>query len=151
MSYLSRSMKKVGRSVGRSNPAAIARQVMFHAQIKKHILKEVGKVLQRDIKRACQIKTASLLRKRSAEDMCSFSWASLLGELKKNAPVFVKLLTDCVVRKRKIEGKRSHCASDDAIVGVCASILLRHRNQEMNLIQRIISMLLYSNHAPVQV
>ena len=56
MSYLSRSMKKVGRSVGRSNPAAIARQVMSHAQIKKHILKEVGKVLQRDIKRACQIK-----------------------------------------------------------------------------------------------
>ena len=43
--YLSRSLKKLGRSVGRSNPGAIARQVLSHAKIKKEVIKILGKLV----------------------------------------------------------------------------------------------------------
>ncbi len=48
VTYLRRSMKKIGRSVGRSNPAAIARQVMSHSRIKKEVLKVIGKRVRKE-------------------------------------------------------------------------------------------------------
>ena len=45
----------------------------------------------------------------------------------------------------------SYAVDDTAVIGMCAAILLRHRNTHMNLVQRIISTLLYSGHAPKQV
>ena len=41
----------------------------------------------------------------------------------------------------------SYRVTDDAIIGMCAAILLRHHNTHMNFVQRIISTLLYSGHA----
>ena len=41
--------------------------------------------------------------------------------------------------------------NDNAVIGMCAAILLCHHNSHMNLVQRIISTLLYSGHAPKQV
>lgn len=37
---------------------------------------------------------------------------------------------------------------DESIIGICAAILLRHHNPQMNLVLRIVSLLLYSGHAP---
>ena len=48
ISFLSRSLKKVGRSVGRKKPGAIARQVMAHPKIRKAIVKVMGKVIRED-------------------------------------------------------------------------------------------------------
>ena len=38
-----------------------------------------------------------------------------------------------------------------AVVGVCASVLLRHKNQRMNLLQHILSLILHRGHAGKQV
>ena len=83
--------------------------------------------------------------------MSSFTFEGLADELRKNAPTFTQLMFDCVTRKRRIrvnQKRKSFSAKDATIVGICASIILR---RHMNLFQRIVSVLLYSNNVPEQV
>ena len=42
---------------------------------------------------------------------------------------------------------RSYRPSNSAILGVCAALLLRHRNHNLNAVQRIISIILHGGHA----
>ena len=54
VSYLTQSLKRVGKSVGRRKPASIARQVMCHPRIKKHVIGEVGNLMQEEMKEMCK-------------------------------------------------------------------------------------------------
>ena len=128
---------------------------MSHPKIKKGILKVLRKLIVKEMKQVCQKKTSSMLRKTSAEALKSFSWDDLLAdlELEKTAPVFCQILKECVnVKRRNGSAKRRFYSTDSAtIIGVVAAILLHHHNEHLNLVQRIISILLYSGHAPKQV
>jgi len=85
----------------------------------------------------------------------------LLSELQLNAPTLYRVLQGCVSVKRlewvmkKGERKgmvaRSYRPSNSAILGDCAALLLRHRNHNLNAVQRIISIILYGGHAAKQV
>ena len=69
-----------------------------------------------------------------------------------------RVLVESVVERspaaavRKVSKRGTSYAVDDAtVIGMCAAILLHHSNKHMNLVQRIISSLLYSGLAPKQV
>ena len=146
-------MKKVGRSVGRQRCGPIAKQVVSHPRIRPFILKRVGKLIRKDMEQMCSVKVSSILRKRTPTAMKSFSWGELMKKLERFSPVFCQLLKECVHKKKRKVSKRgtSYAVDDATVIGMCAAILLRHRNLHMNLVQRIISTLLYSGHAPKQV
>ena len=150
--YLTHSMKKVGRSVGRRNCSSVAKQAMSHTRIRQFILKRVGKLIRKDMERICSKQASSILRKRSPDAMKSFTWADFIQEMEQSSPVFCQILKECVHRKRRKVSKQgvSYAVDDAAVIGMSAAILLRHRNTHMNLVQRIISTLLYSGHAPKQ-
>ena len=151
--YLAGSMKKIGKSVGRRNCGSIAKQVLSHRRIRKCILQKVGKLIKKDMDNICSKKASSLLRKRTPDAMRSFTWGDLAQELEQQSPILYQVLKDCVYRKRRKVSAQgvSYRVNDIAVIGMCAAILLRHHNTHMNLVQRIISTLLYSGHAPKQV
>ncbi len=113
------------------------------------MLKELGKLIKKEIKCICEVKMPSILRDRSVDNMRSFTWSSLIKEIEKTSPTLLQLLTDCVARKQKFS--TLYHAKDEAITGVCAAILLCHHNQLMNKFQRLVSVLRYSEHVPVRV
>ena len=93
----------------------------------------------------CSKKVSSMLRKSTAEAMKSFAWDDLTKELEDTSPVFYRILKECVDRKRrKVSKRKTNTIDDTTVIGMCAALLLRHRNANMNLVQRIISVLLYS-------
>lgn len=53
--------------------------------------------------------------------------------------------------KRKLRDTRSKIATPSAIVAVCAAILLRYKNQRMNMLQHMVSLILHRGHAGKQV
>lgn len=150
ISYLTRFLKSIGKSVAKRNPAALARQVMSHKCVKKEVLKLVGKLIQKDMKLLCRVKVPSILRKRSANAMSSFTWEQLVDEVRNTAPFLHQIVSMCVQRKRRQMSKKgkTYAANDDSVVSLIVTILLRHRNENLNLIQRIVSILLYCGHAP---
>lgn len=149
---LSHSLKRLGRSVGRRDRASIARQVVTDQKLLKKTVPLIGRIMAGEMKSLCSQKTASILRNTDPSILESFSWKQLTEELCKIAPCTTELLTKsltCFRSRRSMEGPRH--TNIDAIVGLCCSLLGRARNQSLNLVQRLISVLLYGGHANKQV
>ena len=71
-----------------------------------------------------------------------FKWDDVAAELTARAPTLHSVLKMCIEAKRRARPlKRSHRNSDVAVMFVCASVILRHKNQHMNALQNIISLL----------
>ena len=84
----------------------------------------------------------------------NFRWEDLATELKTRAPTLHSFLNMCVdVKRRKRPFKKTYRPSNVAVMVVCASVLLRHKNQHMNTLQHIefVSLLLHRGHAGKQV
>lgn len=93
-----------------------------------------------------QVNTSQIL----LEQLQRFDWNVVSDELQRRAPVLHKMLKVCVDVMRK---KRPAMArvSNDATMGVCVAILLHHKNQHINALQHLISLILHHGHAGKQV
>ena len=80
----------------------------------------------------------------STGSMKEFQWKTLIKELCTYAPVLLNILQAAI----KTRVPRSNT---NAVVCTCAAILLKHRNPKMSLLQKIISLILYSGHTSKQV
>ena len=55
------------------------------------------------------------------------------------------------MQRRNDKRKKTYRVSEDVVFSVCASVLLRYRNANMNALQRIVSLQLHSGHSGKQV
>lgn len=152
--HRSSGLKLVARSVGRRSHPAIARQVMRNPKTRDVCLKILETDIQKDLSRvASKQKGSSCLRQKTLDSLQSFSWEKLNLELKMKAPTLHRVLQGCVNIRRRERGRsrKTHHVHNSAVLGVCAAILLRHRNQHLNAVQRIFSLILHSGHAGKQV
>ena len=100
---------------------------------------------ERDSYTMCSDNTKSSLQSQSKEKLTSgLSWDQLHSELSKNAPTLLSFLQACT--KTRVARPNTK-----AVVGVCAAIILKHRQPKMNLLQKIISLILYAGHASKKV
>lgn len=168
-------LKTLARSVGRRSCSSIARQAMHDSRIRKQVLDILQADLQKEMNVMSAVKSASVLRDKSAEALKQFSWDTVADDLKKHAPTLFNILHGCVevkrrqycvVSKKKKKTSRvgaskratdykkavkSNRPSNSVVLGVCAAILLRHKNTHMNLLQRLVSLILNAGHASKQV
>ena len=151
--HLTRSLRRLGRSVGRRKRDAIARQAMGDQKIRTHVLTILGREIRKELKRMCAITKPSMLRASTPEALASFNWNKLESELESRAPsLFSVLRSATVVNVPPSKArKKTYRVKQSQVIGICAAILLRHRNQSMNLVQRILSVLLYNGCASKQV
>ena len=89
----------------------------------------------------CSVDVHSILRNSSPDVVQTFDWKDFITELEQHAPVFLTMLRGCIGPKKQPK------YNEDAILGICAAILLKYQSQRMNLIQRLLSLILYSGHA----
>ena len=94
----------------------------------------------------CSLNSESVLRDSSIETLQSFSWSMIIDEMKAKAPISLALLQGCTDASTSEPSEYTK-----SIIGVIFAILLRNQKQCMNLVQRIISVILYYDHAKKQV
>ena len=88
--------------------------------------------------------TNSILCNQSSDALNTFTWGKLHDELAERAPLLLTLLEMCThTRKPRINRQ--------AVIGLCAVILLKFRFSKMSLVQKIVSLILYAGHAGKQV
>ena len=171
------SWRTLGRSLGRKNRASVARNALKDTGIRQHVLKYLSKDVQKELSVLCSKKVQSVFRIHSPgntllqctyhyhglllpelpffmllEMLERFKWEDVATELTARAPTLHSVLKMCVeVKRRERPHKRSYRNSDVSVMGVCASVILRHKNQHMNALQNIISLLLHRGHAGKQV
>ena len=143
MRCISSSLKGLSQSVSRLNRSSIARRCMKDKQIKGKVFDLLGKEIQHELSAMCSKKLVSCFRCTSRDQLEAFSWTTLASEITNRAPTLHSLLKICTDVRRR--------TSNEIVRVVCASIILRHRNQEMNLLQKIISVILHRGGAAKQV
>lgn len=134
--------------LARGSSASVAVQATNDQRTRKHVISTLSKLIQKDIKNLCSVKVNSLQRSRNANMFKQFNWGDVIDEAAQHSPTLLQLLTALTGR-----GNRS-AASDkrqDVVVGMLISILCRHRNANMALFQRVMSMILYAGHSAKQV
>lgn len=100
------------------------------------MIKRIGHEMRKEMKVMCSDATASILRSDEKEHLSSFAWDVMNKELSTHAPTFSAILKECTKTRLKRD-------NGEAVVGVCAGILLKHRLNKMSLIQKIISIILF--------
>lgn len=148
MHRLSRSLKRLGRSVGCKNRVAIARQAFKDKLIRTKLIPLFGRLLSKELKSVCKVKTSSVLRSGDMKGVQNFSVKFVLDEMKKYAPTVLAFLQSCVSIQALVKATRrkSSVVDKDQIVAVCSAILLRGISQRMNQFQRLVSTILYCGY-----
>ncbi len=103
----------------------------------------------------CSMKTNTVLQAKNPMSLQKFNLKALIEEMQSVAPKTSSLLRSCLAsRKRsketnaKTKGRTKTRVFDcDNVVGVCCALLLRGRSLRMNLLQRLVSCVLYSGHS----
>lgn len=123
---------------------------MNNNKMREKVLCLLVKKIRKEMSNMCSFEVLSILRKKASEDLATFQWSKFINELEEYAPSLLNILRGCILNKRSLKTAplRQPKYNEDAIIGICAAILLRYRNQRLNLIQRIVSILLYCSHAP---
>lgn len=113
---------------------------------RKHVVAAVCKIVKNEIKQLCSRHTRSVQRSHDANKLKGFNWDSIINEATEHAPNLMQILMECTrtTKKHSNEVQKS-------IVGLCISLLCKHRNPQMTLFQRIVSLILYAGHSAKQV
>lgn len=88
----------------------------------------------------CSDATDSILKSTKKADLSTFSWEILWKEMSTHAPTFSSILTECTKTRANKHNRQ-------AIMGICAAILLKHRFSQMSLVQKILSIILFNGCA----
>ena len=137
--------KHIGKAVARKSHQKIALECCSDPAIKKHILKRIGQEIRNELITMSSDKVESVMHRDSKIELERFSWEKILDEVSANAPVLLNMLTAIT----KTKTKRSNTQA--IIIGMCIAILLKHRSRRMNLVQKIVSLILYNGSASKQV
>ena len=88
----------------------------------------------------CSDATDSILKSAKKADLSTFSWEILWKEMSTHAPTFSSILTECTKTRANKHNRQ-------AIMGICAAILLKHRFSQMSLVKKILSIILFNGCA----
>ena len=130
--------------VRRSYNSFVIQCVKKNQATKHAILKVMGQVLQSEIASICSDNFDSITRQKSIDSVKNFKHVitSINGELRSRAPTLLTMSCLKTAKPRK---------NTQSIVAVIFSIICKYRRPSFCLVQRIISLLLYTGHASKQV
>ena len=111
---------------------------------KVYLYKRIGIIIPNELKVMCSDNTDSILSHQSVSELKDFTWSKLLSELENYAPIFLMILCECT-RTRQPRYNR------DAVIGMCAALVLKLRFLKMSLVEKIMSLVLYGGHSGKQV
>ena len=134
----------MGKAVARNSKQALAKECLKQPETREYILRSIAVLIRNEMKAMCSDRINSVLRSTDINDLHEFTWDRLLTELRKNAPIFLRVLHAASETRLPRKNK-------NGVVGVCAAILLKHRFSKMCLGQKILSLILYAGHSSKQV
>lgn len=132
--------------MARGSSVSVALECVRDKKTQKHVVSAIGRILKNEIKYLCSRRAKSLQRRHDASTLTEFNWDAVVEEASEHAPNLVQILMECTRKSPKQPEGVHKC-----MVGMCLSLLCKHRNPKMTLFQRIVSLVLYSGHSAKQV
>ena len=133
--------------MGRNSRKSTVNLIMKDHSMRKLVAEKMGKLVNKELQVTCYNKTKSKFKDKSLEALTSFSWTEVLSDLKRTAPLLTAMFHHFI----GTYSSQSQVKRKEVSVVIAAGIFLQAFSERANLIQRLFSLLLYSNHCPKQV
>ena len=143
--HLTQSLKKLGRYVGRGNRRSIASAAMSNARLRPELLRIVCRDVRNEVQKVCSQKHDTILKLKSKPALAQFTWKTVMLELEQVAPTLMTLLHGFIA------SSKSYLDSVQPAICMCASIILKLQNKNVNLVQSVVSLVLKAGHATKEV
>ena len=130
--------------MARRSHKVVAIECMRNELSCKHALTILCRLIHKEIRSIASRKMQSTLLFQSKKSISEFQWKNVKAEISNHAPMLLKVLTAATKT-------RSKCQNQAEVIGMCFAMILKHRNPNLNLLQKIISLILFSGHASKQV
>ena len=129
--------------LGTRNPSCIAATLMKIKPMQRALLQEIVKEIRVEEKRMGVRKRGdvSYLMRKDFQAMETFSWTEVVQEGCKRHPLLITLLAQSLLAKDDMAKLEEHIPR----LGMLYGMLMQGRNQELSLVQRVNSMVLYDN------
>ena len=128
----------------RYNKSPYTARVMLRSPLKGSTMLVACRQLQRETHLLCTTKhISSILRRTSTDKLKAFSWKPILSEAKLRMPLVYSFLKAMLMKRGSM--------SIQARIGIAIAVLLMNRNQCLNQVQTIVSIILYAGHCSKQV
>ena len=134
----------MGKAIARKSKKTVSAEALKDQVTKKYVLKMLGNELAKEVRDMASDSGNSILQSQNPDHLERFTWDKLLGGLSMFAPVLKSLLSSATSAK-------VHHSSTDAVIGLCAAIFIKHCNSNVNLVQKINSLIVYAGHSSKQV
>ena len=133
-----------GISVARGKWRAIIHRCVKDPVRREYIVNCVSRIVKYELRKLCSDSFSSVLLCKNVEAITCFEWNNVLKEAEEVMPVLLQVLRKCT----ETPTKRNNT---DAVIGVIISILAKHRRPHCSLLQKVISLVLYSGHCSKKV
>lgn len=147
------NVKTLGVALSSRLPSVIASSVWLIPEVKNYIKRlHLDEIIQEceNLAKYTRGYLPSVLRDKSFEVMRDFHWEIILTEAKERCPSLLDLITAICCRREGQNAQRSG-TKRIAPVATIYSMLLNQFNRELNLVQRINTVLLASGQAETKV
>lgn len=133
----------MSKALARGNKKSVVDDCFKDPKIFTYLKKKLGRVLKAEIKKMCSNKVRSILRSTATcDNLKNFKWSDVIDEMKIHAPLLFSLLSSCIPLS---------LSNSEAVICMCSSLIFCSHFRHMNLIQKIVSLILYAGHAGKQV
>ena len=150
--HLDDSLCKLGRALAGGNLSTISKLVLAHNDLREQILLRVIEMIDRECACLCQRAASppSIFRKIPIKSLAEFQWSGCIDELLRKAPVLLRVFSKIVSSN---DHRNQQKRGDRHQPGICTAIavLLKERNREMNGLQRMLSLVLFTSRVQKQV
>ena len=118
---------------------------MDNSTLRPELVTAMCRTVGAEIKCVCSDSRNSILRMKNKTALEHFTWETVWSELEQKAPTLTAILLGLApTSKRESEHIKP-------ALSLCASILLKLRNDKVNLVQSVISLVMKAGHASKQV
>ena len=134
----SQTRRNLCKSIARGSNKSLLDHCYKDTELRRLMVRKIGRSLKKEIKRMCAPNSKFCCK--SFEELKNFQWADLLSAMATQAPTLASILQFCTETKT-IRNNRA------AVMCVCAGILFKFHFSQVNLIQKIISLILHAGHS----
>ena len=136
-------LESIGKMLVRGTYKQIANAIWKNMKLKRELLLNVMKDVDKECANLCSRKNPSCLRSPTKDNLLNFVMKKLNSELRQRTPITYAMLTAASVTTKNKDRKESIHDCWSTAVGVAASVCLRNRSMFMNTLQLQISIFTY--------
>ena len=139
---LTPSRKVAAKAIAHKSFKKLADECLSDKRKGYYIVSKIGREIRTEMKNLCS--KQSVLCSQSADHLRDFHYNNIYAKIKEKASCFFTFLMEATKTRTPRHNRI-------AVVCLCAMVVLKLRFKKINLLQKVVSLILYSGHCSKQV